>query len=122
MIDKYKGVVEIEILGSIRGFKFGTAYLTFLCEILNEKLSVVIKRLDDAEDIDAKLKHYYAGAVQYVRLKNAEDKTSLPEPSFVEVCNWIDSLMTDQKNKIDETAFSKYEDPNAQAPQTEGQS
>ncbi len=119
--DKYKGVVEIEILGEVRGFKFGTAYLAMLCELEGVKLSTIIRRFSDPEDIAIKLKHYYVGAVQYVRLKNAEEKKGLPEPTYEQVCNWVDSLDQEQRNKIDETAFSKYQDPNTTAPQTEGQ-
>ena len=122
MIDKYKGVAEIEILGEKRGFKFGTAYLAMLCDVEKQSVTEIVKRLDDPGDLAIRLKHYYCAAVQYVKLKNAEEKTSLLEPSFEQVCNWIDSLVDDQKKKIDETAYSQYQDPNVEAPKETGQS
>lgn len=117
-MNQYKGVVEIEILGEKRGFKFGTASYLQLCEILGCGLAEAIKRLDDLTDLKCQLNFYYTGACQYIRLVKKGEQ----EPTFEEVANWVDSLLPEQKEQIGETAFKHYEDPNKEAPQQTGQS
>jgi len=123
MINKYKGLVETDVFGHTVGFKFGTAAMLQLCQILKCSLQDVVNRLDDKTDLEAQLTFYYVGACQYVRLKKSEDKEFKgEEPSFEQVCNWVDSLLPQQKEEITETAFSQYTDPNTKAPTAAGQS
>lgn len=123
MTDKYKGIVEIEILGEKRGFKFGTASMLQLCQVLKCSLVDVVKRLDDKSDLEVQLNFFYTGACQYVRLKKADDKDYVvAEPTFEQVANWVDSILPSQKEEITNAAFSQYADPNTEAPKTAGQS
>jgi len=116
MTDKYKGVVEIEILGEKRGFKFGWAANAMLCKLENAKFSVVQARLA-SEDPSVVCNFYYAGAIQYCRLFKVEK-----EPTYEDVANWIDHLSLEQNVEALKIAFAQYVDPNKEAPQTEGQS
>ncbi|MEB3210265.1 MAG: hypothetical protein VKL39_02875 [Leptolyngbyaceae bacterium] len=113
-MDKYKGVVEIEILGEKRGFKFGIASMAMLCKLENCSLNEVQKKLQDS-DIGANLNLYYSAAVQFARLYKQK------EPTYEEVCNWIDHLSQDQNEEAVKAAFAMYEDPNQTALQKEGQ-
>lgn len=114
--NKYKGVVEIDILGEKRGFKFGLASMAQLCELQKETLEEVVKRLDNKADLTIQLNFFYTGAVQYAKLFNKE------VPSHSEVANWVDHLLDAQKEKIGEIAFESFVDPNVKAPETAGQS
>lgn len=116
MVNKYKGVAEIEILGAIRGFKFGTAAMAQLCQLEKCGLSEVSKRLDNAdENLGTQLNFYFTAAYQYSKLNKQEP------PTFEEVANWIDSMVYEQKDQLNKTAFASYDDPNVKAPQEEGQ-
>jgi hypothetical protein len=116
-MDKYKGIVEKTINGRNIGFKFGTGHFAMLCELEKDTLANITKRLDDPTDLGLQINYYYAAAVQYVRLKNAEDNLTLPEPSKEQVANWIDMMMPSEKVEMNEAAFSQYENPNVQAPE-----
>jgi hypothetical protein len=105
MTDKFKGVVEIEILGEQRGFKFGMAAMVQICDIQKTDLKGVQDLLNSG-DIRTFINFMYAGAVQYARLYKK------PEPSFEEVANWIDHL-DGKEGDIIKTAF---ESPNPEAP------
>jgi hypothetical protein len=115
--DKYKGVVEIEIFGEQRGFKFGMATMAMLIDLEGDTFANVVKKLEDSTQIKTHINFYYAAAVQYCRLLKKES-----EPSFEEVANWMDSVAATVKEKMTETAFSQYADPNAEAPNQTGQS
>ena len=114
MNNKHKGVVEIEILGEVRGFKFGMACMAMLCDREKAPLKDVQERLG-GENLTTSLNLYYSAAVQYARLF----KTA--EPSFEEVADWIDNMSLEQNTEAIGTAFAQYEDPNVKAPET-GQS
>lgn len=116
-MNKFRGVVEIEILGEMRGFKFGVAATLQLCQILKCNLDDVVKRLSDQKDLEAQLNYYYTASCQYIRLVKKGDA----EPSFEEVCNWVDTLLPEQREAVAEAAFNQYEDPNLAAPE-KGQS
>lgn len=120
-MNQYKGVVEIEILGEKRGFKFGMACTAMLCKIEGCSLKEVQERLA-ANDQSTMCNMYYAAAVQYVRLKNTEQTEKVKEPTFEEVANWIDNMSLTQNEDAVKTAFAQYEDPNGKAPETAGQS
>lgn len=111
MTDKYKGVVEIEILGEKRGFKFGIAAMAMLCKLEGLKLSEVQNRLSE-NDPGAMCNFYYSAAIQYCRLFKKES-----EPSFEDVANWIDNMSLEQNSESVKAAFENYEDPNKVAPQ-----
>src|SRR5688572_13554077 len=121
-MNKYKGVVEIEILGKQRGFKFGTASMAMLCELENAKLNEVVARLDDiTNNINTAINFYYSAAVAYVRLNNSETESKIVEPTREQVANWMDSLAAETKQKIESDAFATYSSPNVTAPETAGQ-
>ena len=119
--DRYKGVAELEILGEKIGFKFGVATMSLLCDLENDTFKNVVARLDDPTNVKTQINFYFAAAVCYIRLKNADDKTNLIEPTFDQVANWMDSVSAEVKEKLNETAFATYQDPNSQAPQETGQ-
>jgi len=118
--DKYKGVAEIEILGEKHGFKFGIAAMAQLCELEGKPLAEVIKLLDDPSNLKTQINFYYAAAVQFARLVKKDDQF-FKEPTFEEVANWIDCISADIKEKLNETAFAQYSDPNLAAPVSPGQ-
>lgn len=111
---KYKGVVEIDVLGESRGFKFGMAAMAQLCQLEKCDLNEVQERLGKG-NLTTNLNLYYSAAVQFARLNKK------PEPSFEEVCNWIDHLNEDQNKEAVSAAFATYDDPNLAAPE-KGQS
>jgi len=116
MTNKYKGVVEIEILGEKRGFKFGMACMAMLCKLEGAKLSEVQARLASA-DLQTNLNLYYSAAVQYCKLFKITE-----EPTFEDVANWIDNMSMEQNEEAVKVAFAQYEDPNEKAPTAVGQS
>lgn len=111
MTDKYKGVVEIDILGEKRGFKVGTRSLILFCEM--EKIP-----FNGAEDhlknggTAVGLKFYHCAAIAYAKLMNK------PEPSFDDLCAWVDELGFAKMEKELEEASKT---PNSEAPITTGQ-
>lgn len=109
MIDKFKGVVEVEILGSKRGFKFGMAAMVQLCQLEGTNLKGVQERLSSAE-LSTMVNLLYAAAVQYAKLSKTE------VPTFEEVANWLDHL-EGKEGDIINAAFYQHTDPNLNAPQ-----
>jgi hypothetical protein len=107
-IDKIKGVVEVEILGEQRGFKFGIASMIMLCNLEGKDLDEVQKSIADG-NIQAFANMMYAAAVQYAKLYKK------PEPSFEEVANWLDHI-EDKTGEILSAAFAQPESPNPVAP------
>jgi hypothetical protein len=106
--DKFKGVVEIEVLGEQRGFKFGMAAMVMLCRLEGKDLKDVQESLNKGEIITF-VNLMYAAAVQYAKLYKK------PEPSFEEVANWLDHLEGREADII-KTAFHQAESPNPVAP------
>ena len=104
MIDKYKGVVEVEILGEKRGFKFGMAAMAQLCQLEGTNLKGVQDRLGEGE-IGTMINLLFAAAQQYSALKKEE------KPTYEEVANWIDHL-EGKENEILQAAFYQHKDPN----------
>ena len=121
--NKYTGIVKLKIYEEDRFFKFGTAHMALLCELLGKSLPEVTDLLGDQTNLDVQIKYYYAAAVSYVRLYNDEHEDKMKEPTLNQVANWFDGLMADQREKINEVAFAQAF-PNGEAPkdQTEGQS
>lgn len=115
-MNQYKGVVEIDILGQKRGFKFGMACSAMLCKLEKCTLKEVQERLT-ASDQSTMCNMYYAAAVQYCRLFKIKD-----EPTYEDVANWIDNMSLAQNEEAVKTAFAQYEDPNGSAPPQTGQS
>ena len=109
MTNKHKGVVEIEILGEVRGFKFGMACMAMLCTLEKTNLKEVQERLKE-ENLSTSLNLYYSAAVQYARLFKKD------EPTFEEVADWIDNMTLEQNTEAVNVAFAQYTDPNVQAP------
>lgn len=111
-MNQYKGIVEMEILGSKKGFKFGTMQAALFCKAMNCKLSDMPQLLD-GDDIEAQLNWYWTAAVAYARLFKQE------EPSKDDVAAWIDTYGFEA---MDKTVNENVAVPNEQAPlnQTEG--
>jgi len=106
--DKYKGVVEIEILGKKRGFKTGTRAAILFCE--QEKISIndLEAHLDNG-GLTAQLKFIYCTALAYSKLMKEE------EPSFDEVCAWVDEFGNE---KLQGELAKSSEIPNSPALET----
>lgn len=117
MIDqakKYKGVVELEVAGEKVGFKFGVATTKLNCELEGlkcdaEGIEELGRRLA-SQNPSTYLNFYYAAAVSYARLFKKS------EPTFDEVCNWVDTMETTQTEEALKVAFLQPTDPNPTAP------
>jgi len=115
MIDpakKYKGIVELEVCGDKVGFKFGMATTKYSCELEGLKcdasgVTELSERLA-SQTPSTYLNFFYAAAVCYSRLMK------VPEPSFDEVCNWVDNMNPEQSETAIADAFSQP--PNQTAP------
>lgn len=112
MTDKYKGVVEMEVLGEMRGFKMGIATLIMLSKM--EGLDINQLQPMIAKDVRVFVNFMYCSAVQYAKLFKK------PEPSFEEVANWLDNMEENAQVQIVRDAFGvkdvPEEDPNPKAP------
>ena len=112
-IDKYKGVVEIEILGEQRGFKFGMAAMAQLCQLERTDWKGVQEKFL-AADITTTANLFFVTATQYARL------AKITEPTYEDVLNWVDHLDEGQQAKIIQAFFyhhiEKEETPNLTAP------
>lgn len=121
MVDKFKGVIEIEIAGAKRGFKFGLRSMQLFSEMVKVKFSEVNKVLVEASgnngqdessvNIDVIMKFYLCAAIAYARLNKQ------PEPTIDDIYNWIEEVtmdvMTEELKKISDL-------PNQMAPQMMG--
>jgi hypothetical protein len=113
MVDKYKGVVELEIAGALRGFKFGTHAMSMLSRIEKVPFSRLEQHLDEkADDIDLQINFYWCAAVAYAKLFKKD------EPTIEEVYAWADEGVMKILNKKTEELAS----PNGEAPNQPGQS
>lgn len=108
MVDKYKGVIEIDISGALRGFKFGTRAMALFCEHQKISLKEVDALLRNDPSLDVVLDFYWCGAVAYSRINK------LPDPSLDEVADWIDQYGL---SKLDDDVSKAIENPNLQAPE-----
>jgi hypothetical protein len=105
-MNQYKGIVEIEILGQKRGFKFGTMQAALFCKSLNCKINDMVKLLDGS-DLEAQITWYWAAAVAYARLFKQD------EPSKDDVAAWIDTYGFD---KMESHAIEGSSTPNLETP------
>jgi len=104
MIDSYKGIVSVEILGRKRGFKFGTMQAALFCKDMQCKLPQIAQMLDGT-DIEAQISWYWSAAVAYSRLMKED------EPSKDEVAAWIDSYgFSEMEAKTSEAIISPKND------------
>src|SRR5688572_16538162 len=113
-IKKYKGVAEFEILGEVRGFKFGMGAMMRLCQLEGTNFKGVQEKLSQG-DITVMVHLLYSAAVEYCKLYKKEN-----EPSLAEVANWADEL-GDKLSEVLSMAFEQATDPNPTALQKEGQ-
>jgi hypothetical protein len=111
MTDKYKGVVEIEILGEKRGFKVGTRSVILFCEMENISMNDVDSHLKNGGETVG-LKFYHCAAIAYARLMK------IPDPSFDDLCAWVDEVSF---AKMEIELAKAAEIPNSEAPHLEGQ-
>lgn len=115
MVDKYKGIIELDFAGSKIGFKFGIRSMTLFCNAQNITLKDSKEYLEKAaqdQNMEVIISFYHAGAVAYSRLMKK------PEPSVDEVFAWVDELGFDfMEAKISEV----HKIPNDQAPEITGQ-
>lgn len=105
-VDKYKGTVELEIGGQMRGFKFGTRAMSLFCNHQKVPFSQVEKYMDENQNnIDVTVTFFWCGAVAYARLYK------VVEPSIEEVYAWVDEGVMNTLN-----GAIKDMSPNAEAP------
>lgn len=116
---KFKGVVELDICGEKAGFKFGMATTKDSCELEGLKCDAEgLKELSErlaSQNPSTYLNLFYAAARSYARLFKTK------EPSFDEVCNWVDNMEAEQSEQTVKEAFAQPPDPNQAAPQKGGQ-
>ena len=111
-VDKYKGTVEIEIGGELRGFKFGTRAMSLFCQNQKIPFSQVEKYMDEKQnDIDVTVTFFWCGAVAYSRLFKK------PEPSIEEVYAWVDEGVMNTLNGAIKEMSPNEEAPNQPGPQ-----
>lgn len=110
MVDKYKGTVELEIAGELRGFKFGTRAMSLFCNHQKVPFSQVDKYMNENSDnVDVTVTFFWCGAVAYARLFKK------PEPTLDEVYAWVDEgVMVTLNDAMKEMA------PNVEAPNQPG--
>lgn len=124
MIDKYKGVVEIEIQGAKRGFKFGLRCNQLFAERMGinfHEVSATLVRAsgnkgDNPEgvEIDTIMNFYLSAAQAYARLNKQA------EPTIDDIYAWIEEVtMEVMSEKIRQA--NDLPDPNRGAPQMMGQ-
>jgi len=107
-MNQYKGIVEIDVFGAKKGFKFGTMQAALFCKSMNCKLAEMSELLDGT-DIEAQITWYWTAAVAYARLFKKE------EPSKDEVAAWIDTFGFETMEK---TITENISIPNDQTPPT----
>ncbi len=112
MVDKYKGVIEFDVVGQKRGFKFGVRSMSLFCNSLGIPFRDGAEALQKAEfdsDMDTVIKFYLAGAIAYARLNK------LPDPTIDEVYAIIEEVGT---NEMARKLKEVHDIPNVQAPET----
>lgn len=107
MTDKYKGIVEMEIAGSKRGFKFGTRAMMIFCELDKVAFKDVDERLKEPS-IETQLNFYLSGAIAYAKLMRTD------EPTIDDVAAWIDEV---GYKRMEEESAKSMEIPNEAAPE-----
>lgn len=116
MVDKYKGIIELDVSGSKVGFKFGIRSMTLFCESQKINIKESQKYLEYAAkdtNMGVIISFYHSAAVAYARLMKK------PEPSLDEVFAWVDEVGMDaMEKKISEV----HKIPNEEAPMQAGQS
>lgn len=115
MVDKYKGIIELESNGVKRGFKFGLRSMTLFCESQGICFKDSKEHLEKASkdgNMGVIVSFYHAGAVAYARL------AKIPEPSLDEVFAWVDEI---GMGKLDAEIEKVHDIPNEPAPETAGQ-
>jgi len=108
MTDKYKGIVELDIAGAKRGFKFGVRAMMILAELEKIKFEDIETHLKNSEGvISTQMNFFLSGAISYARLIKIED------PTLDEVCAWVDEYGYD---KLEKEAAKSMDIPNEEAP------
>lgn len=114
---KSKSVIEIEIGGIKRGFKFGTYSMAVTCEKENCSLGVLIDRITQDEVQPMTILHViYGGAVFYA--KSHQQKIDFDETT---VSDWLDELGFEVAMKLLRQGLEVYEPKNSAAPVMPGQ-
>lgn len=115
MVDKYKGIIELESNGIKRGFKFGSRSMTLFCESQGigwKDAKEYLEKATKEYKVHILVAFYHAGAVAYARL------AKIPEPSLDDVFAWVDEIGMDT---LDREVEKVHEIPNEAAPKQTGQ-
>lgn len=112
-----KGIFEFEIDGKQVGFKFGTEAAGYTEQYAGIEISELFKKIGEKKgEATLSLLHYfYGGGRAYATYKRMD------EPSFSQVCDWLDEIGTDKLSKTFQLSLEGPKNPNPEAP-TEGQS
>lgn len=90
-----KGIIERDILGKSRGFKFGTYQMGLLSELQGTALSDLENVDADKNNFKTLINYLYSAAVSYCKSNKIQiDFTN------VDVADWIDEIGLDEAGKI----------------------
>jgi hypothetical protein len=106
----FKGILELEIDGRKRGFKFGMASLAKFCEfegIAWFKLEDVLK----AGQVSTIINFFYAGALIYAERNKLEI-----DFDYGTVADWLDEVGVAKAAEEMYKAFAAYSEKNSVAP------
>lgn len=110
MTDKYKGIIEIDILGAKRGFKFGIRAMSLFCEaqsITLKEAEAFLRTIAENNDMERMISFYHSGAVAYARLMKQ------PEPTIDDVWAWVEEVGV---GFLEEKIIEVHKVPNEVAP------
>jgi hypothetical protein len=110
---KSKGILEIEVNGEMRRFKFGTLHIAILLEMEKCNMGELLQRLSEPSNLMLIVRYFHVAACQYSRLKKETD------PSIEEVADWYDNMTPEQREALNKAALETFIDPNESAPKTE---
>jgi hypothetical protein len=112
MVDKYKGTVELEVLGKKIGFKFGVRSMFLFTSSMGVPFGEGNDALTKAEfdgNMDTVMKYYHCATIAYSRLYG------IPELSLDEVYAIIEEVGPDEMAK---KLAEAHKIPNSTAPTT----
>jgi hypothetical protein len=120
MIGKIKGKIELDIAGTKRLFQFGTGQMAYFLELEKTTLKEAVERLANPADNVRTMINFYYSAAHFSAMVRKESDPSVVIPTYYTVAEWLDDLMDQQKEELNEAAFKQFQEnnPNLKAPET----
>lgn len=110
-----KGIIEIEVFGETKGFKFGTYTFKVIRELTGiDTIEEVFTSLTASNSLEFLSSFVHACAIHYAREKKIE------EPSELDVSNWMDEIGLTKSRDIVTALIKAFTTKNLNAPVTAG--